>query len=1013
MTRGARGATLARHLQYVAVGAVCALLVIGGGAREAHAQGVDPRGGLRTLPTTHFRVHFRAEHEAQARMLATYAEQAWTAMARELVTPAFPIDLLFADNVDDSNGYAQLFPSNRIVIYAVPPVGLAELRFHDQWLRLVVSHELAHIFHIDRAAGLWRVGRWVFGRNALLFPNALTPSWVKEGIAVHYESQISGSGRNVSTESRTVARAAARAEQVPAIARWSATTSQFPRGQTPYAWGSLLMHRAAIAGGDSSMRRFVNYTAGFPIPFLLDRASRIGFGTSFSSQFSTMRDSLQAVVAAMDTSGDAAWRMIDSSGWYATSPRWRGTDSLIWSGSNGRDVTGLFTASAQAPVRVVRVARRNSLDANVPFGVDSTLFAQLDFRDLYVTRSDLYVGQGRGERRLTVGARLTQPDMHRDGQMVAVQVAAASTRLVLVTRQGAITPLTQTNIWAEPRWSPDGSRLAAIEFLPSGEERVVVLSAAGVVQQVVTGGLAVFASPSFTGDGQRLVWSSDRSGRMQLETARIGTAAVVPDTMGWRDERDAVRVASHVTTGVYEPTVSPDGRWVAALLYRVDGSHVAVAPLDTTGPVARNLWYAEARKAVQTTSTFARNNVAMLSADSSPPTAGATHRYMAARQLVPRYWMPIVGEGRGGAATYGLASSGNDIVLRHAWAADVAVNPATREVDADATYRYAGLGIPLIDLDWSQAWDGPFTVVNDKGGRIGDVARRRRFATAPMSFLRPRIRRTVSSNLGVQYESRDFTADVDSVLGPAESLLRRGTRYPLLFAGASFSTTRRAARAISVEEGFAVGLSGSYRWREDQPSLGSVRGILTGRGYVPLDLPGFARHVLRTYVALGAADTKTATGFSVGGVSGVASALLPGIAVGDPSRLFPVRGVAPGVQRGIRAIAASAEYRAPLVMFRTLPSPFTIFADRMSMSVFTDAARAWCPSSLARTSTPVCERPGARDGWIASAGAELTFDLALQYDAAFRLRLGVAAPYLRPADVPRRGAFYVTLGSLF
>ena len=498
---------------------VCALVVVLGHARVSRAQGVDPRGGVRTLPTTHFRVHFRTAHESQARQLATYAEQAWTALSRELVTPAFPIDLLLADNVDDSNGYAQVFPSNRIVVYAVPPIGIPELRFHDDWLRLVVTHELAHIFHLDRAAGYWRVGRWIFGRNALLFPNALLPSWVKEGLAVHYESQVTGSGRNVSTESRTVARAAARADAVPSIDRWSAATSQFPRGQTPYAWGSLLMHRAALVGGDSGMRRFVEYTAGWRIPFLLDRASRKGFGASFSSQFGAMRDSLKGVVAAMDSTGDTAWRIIDHHGWYATMPRWRSNDSLVWSGSNGRDVTGLFTAGAVAPERVVRVARRNSIDANAPFGMDSTLFAQVDFRGLYVTRSDLYVGRGRGAARITTGARLTQPDMQRDGRVVAVQLRAAGSHLALVTRNGTITRLTHANSWAEPRWSPDGTRIAAIELLPTGEERVVVLDASGALQQVITGGLAVFASPSFTADGQRLVWSSDRSGRMQIETA--------------------------------------------------------------------------------------------------------------------------------------------------------------------------------------------------------------------------------------------------------------------------------------------------------------------------------------------------------------------------------------------------------------------------------------------------------------------------------------------------------------
>ena len=96
---------------------------------------------------------------------AAEAENAWKSLSTELSPPAGPVDLLLQDNVDQSNGFAQTFPTNRITIYVVPPVALAELRFHDDWLRLVITHELTHIFHLDLAHGLWRAGRDVFGRN--------------------------------------------------------------------------------------------------------------------------------------------------------------------------------------------------------------------------------------------------------------------------------------------------------------------------------------------------------------------------------------------------------------------------------------------------------------------------------------------------------------------------------------------------------------------------------------------------------------------------------------------------------------------------------------------------------------------------------------------------------------------------------------------------------------------------------------------------------------------------------
>ncbi|MBL0170635.1 MAG: PD40 domain-containing protein [Gemmatimonadaceae bacterium] len=982
--------------------AVCCLLaLVVGDSTPAHAQ-VDPRGAMRTLATTHLRVHARADQEPLARRAAAIAEVAYAQLARELTAPAGPIDLLIADNVDFSNGFAQVFPTNRVVIYAVPPIGSTELRFHDDWLRLVITHELAHIFHIDRARGLWRAGRWVFGRNPIFFPNSLTPSWVKEGLAVHYETALAGSGRLVSTESRTVARAAAREQALPPIRRWSLATSRFPQGQTAYAYGALLMEHASRVGGDTSMRRFVETTAYTPIPFFLDRASRIGFGVSFSRQFDAMRDSLRVLVATLDSAGDAPWRALTHDGWYAESPRWQSPDTVVWTASNGRDVTGLFVADVRAPGKVSRVARRNGLDVNAPTGRgDSTVFAQIDYRNPYELRSDLYRGTGSHERRLTNGARLVQPDVRRDGAIVAIQLAAAATHLVRVDSAGRVRTLRTEHTWADPRWSPDGSRMVAVQFLPTGEERIVVMDSLGHTQQIVTGARAVFASPSFTPDARRLVWSSDRSGRMQLETAPVAAATAPLDTLRWREEREEVRVASAVTTGVYQPSVSPDGRLVAALRYRENGFVVSVAPLDTMGAMARNLWYP-------------RTNVVRGASDTVLPTVGAFGRYQAVRQLWPRYWLPSAGTGRQGQATYGVSTSGSDILERHDWVANVLVDPDRGETDAAAAYRYRGIGVPVLDVSWSQAWDATFRVTDTAGTTLGFLARRRRFHTLASVWSVPRIRTGVNGTLGVQYEVRDFSSDIDALLGPPTGLLRRGTRYPSAFASASISTARRGACGISVEEGVVASVSTNYRWRDDAPSTtGSWRHNGTLRGYLPLNLPGFSRHVLMGRVAASTIGDNSSTELSVGGVSGVSTELLPGLVVGDPGRTFPVRGVAPGAQYGARALGGSVEYRAPLILLRDAPGPFTLFADKLSVTLFSDAARAWCPAALARRQTGLCERPGERDGWIASAGAELVLDLAVQYDSPYRLRIGAAAPYAAPRGISRHGAFYVTLGSVF
>ncbi|MBY0488937.1 MAG: BamA/TamA family outer membrane protein [Gemmatimonadaceae bacterium] len=997
---------------------VCALLFVLLGAGSLAAQ-VDPRGPIRTITTPHFHVHFAARLDSVARAAAVYAEGAYAQLSGELVAPRGRIDLLVADNVDFSNGYAQVFPTPRVVIYATPPIAAAELRYTGDWLRSVITHELAHVFHLDRARGVWALGRWVLGRNPVLFPNTFTPSWVKEGLAVHYESKFTGFGRDVSTEFPSLLRAAARDSLLMPLGRWSLSATRYPRGNAAYLYGATVMEQAArSAPAGKGMRRYVDATAAMLVPYLPQYNATIGFGRSFNAIWAAYRDSLTR--APIDTTADR-FTWVSAHGYFANGPRWLSADSLVYAASDGRRVTGLYAASVRggAPRRL---GWKTSLDTWA-VGPDGLVGAQNDFLDPYTVRADLYwdclkggktyggkTNGGKtdcgGERRLTTGARLVMPDVRRDGEIVAIQLAAGTSSLVRVSPNGqsvrVIAAGAGREMWAEPRWHPSGAYLTAVQLLGTGEQRVMVLDTLGHIWQAVAGGRGVSASPSFTPKGDRLVWASDRSGRMQLETAPLGDLEML-DTLRWREAREEVRQASRVSTAVYEPTVSPDGRSVAVLVQRGDGLHAAVLPLDTAGAMATNAWY--------TTEPVALPTVVDPRAIASLPAT----RYSALRMLLPRYWLPSAGQGRDGRPTTGFITSGDDILGRHLWQASALIQPERREVDGYALYRFAGLGVPVFDLSMSQQWDATFGVVNTARQVIGSIARRKRFATLSSTVSVPRVRWAMSGTLGAQYEWRDFTATADSLLGPANSLLRTGTRYPTLFVNTNVSTARRALRSVSVEEGVTLSTSSAYRWRLDAPELGSWRHVASARAYAPLDFAGYARHVIALRAAAGVTDEKTATEFSVGGVSGLTGEVFPGVNVGDPARTFSVRGVAPAAQRGIRALAASAEYRAPLTLFSRVPSPLTFYSDKLSLTVFSDAGRAWCPGAFARqaTSVGICERPGVRDGWIASAGAELVLDAALAYDVPYRFRLGVAAPYAAPTGVARKGAVYFTLGGYF
>jgi hypothetical protein len=256
-TRGTSGGRWSRRWATILLAAIAHLA-----PRTAPRCQVPPNADWRTLRTTHFSIHFTPELEEIARRTAVNAERAYSRLARELEPPRGRIDIVVSDNVDYSNGSATTVPSNRLYIYANPPVESSALRFNDDWNALVLTHELTHLFHLDRVRGIWRLAQGVFGRAPPLFPNAYAPSWLTEGLAVYYESRLTESGRLRGSEHRMIARSTALEHQFPRLDQLSLATAHFPGGQVAYAYGSLLVDHLART---RSARPFSGRGASFAI----------------------------------------------------------------------------------------------------------------------------------------------------------------------------------------------------------------------------------------------------------------------------------------------------------------------------------------------------------------------------------------------------------------------------------------------------------------------------------------------------------------------------------------------------------------------------------------------------------------------------------------------------------------------------------------------------------------------------------------------------------------------------
>lgn len=968
-------------------------------ARAACAQ-LPPNEDWRTLRTEHFRVHFTPPLEQEARRAAVNAERAYAQLSTELVPPRGTIDLVISDNVDYVNGYATTFPTNRIVVFAHPPADASGLRNYADWNALVVTHELTHIFHLDRSRGIWRVGQAIFGRNPLLFPNQYEPGWVVEGLAVYYESRLTGVGRLESSEHSMMARASALANRIPTLQELSPVTSRFPGGEVVYVYGSLLFDYLSRTRGPQSIRAFVERGAITPFPFILTATSRSAFGESFQTAWREWRDSL---VREMKTPHQVMpeWLQVTSAGRVALFPRWLGDSVLLYSGNKGREMPAAYEVTLGG--REKNLGRRNGTSPNVRLPDGSIVFSQPDFLDPYHLRQDLYIQRGDRQIRLTRGARLTAPDARADGEIVAVQDMPATTRLVRISsRGGAITPITGTSIdtqWVDPRWSPDGSRIAAVEQT-RGVSQIVVLDANGGRISSFGASPSINAQPSWSPDGKRIYFSSERNGMPQIYAADVSARPVTLARL------------TDAATGVFSAEASPDQSKLAAVLFLADGDHIGVAPIPQ--PVG----YAEidsSRASPRAGCADCVSIVAGLPPLGAADTSRAT-RYSPWLSLLPRYWVPLFESTTQDGTSFGAATSGYDVIGRHDYTVEVLRNNRFQENSAWLWYRYAGLGLPLLDFYATQNFAHD-VVVRQSGAitdTVGNLSERDRITSLMATFIRPRFRSYSTASIGGELEATSYSTRPDTLLPHLSPFFSRSYTYPAIVGAAGWSNVQRPDLSISPEDGITASVSGRQRWQRGTAG-GSTRTVEAVTSlYKSLDLPGFAHHVLALRGAGGWSDERSVDFLSAGGISGTSLEIFPGIPVGQRRRIFGVRGYPISAEQGIRAYSASVEYRAPLLApsrgFRFIP----VFIDKASLSLFGETGRAWCPASAAASGAGACDASNVGTPVMASVGAELNVDTGLQLDLPARVRLGVAFPVANREQFKTRAAqLYGTFGASF
>lgn len=241
-----------------------------------------------TQESAHFNLHFRKGHEAQASRALDIAEQ-----VHQELTPFFgaapenKTEFALVDEYDYSNGWATPLPFAQIRLIMSQPEDVNSLENNDEWMHMLIRHEYVHILHMEMSGGTVKVLRNIFGRNLFLFPHALTPSFMAEGLAVYLETNKElGYGRLQGSNYAMEMRVEVASGEVKDLSQVAVAARELPLGYY-YLYGAYFMQYLTETYGEDKLQQFLQAYSRKLLPyFLLQGTAERTFGKDFDTLWS-------------------------------------------------------------------------------------------------------------------------------------------------------------------------------------------------------------------------------------------------------------------------------------------------------------------------------------------------------------------------------------------------------------------------------------------------------------------------------------------------------------------------------------------------------------------------------------------------------------------------------------------------------------------------------------------------------------------------------------------------------
>ncbi|HET6147693.1 MAG TPA: hypothetical protein VFH68_09180 [Polyangia bacterium] len=955
-----------------------------GASPAEESPGKLPLVHWRTMFTPHFRIHFYDEERALADRAAWIAEHAHLRLTQYLNwLPSGRVDITLNDHTDSANGFASSVPQNYLFGYGAPPGSLDELNDFDDFLNLLITHELTHVVHLDTILGPARVINLLRGK--LYAPNLSQPTWFVEGLAVLMESRLTSAGRLRSAFFDMQLRVPMLEGRLLGLDAVSNGPLAYPQGTAVYLYGSSLLKYVEDRFGPDKIREISHRYASRLVPGGLNRVSREATGHGYDQLWQDWKEAMgRRFALEVEEAERRGLTPVTRLTFDAQGPR-EGLNPRYFEDGRGVVYQRATTTDHPAYVLLDPVSGRSRELMEVyaagaatptPDG-QALIFERTNFQPLrhrvsgasHVSWDDLFrLDLRTGEvTELTRAHRVHEPHVSPDGTRIACTVGAMG------GRELAIVPITggaprvlaagQPGVAYGPSWSPDGQTIAYSRWKPGGYRDIHLYDLAADRDRALWVDRALDMDPVYTHDGRFLVFSSDRTGIYNLFAYELSTARLYQVT--------------NVVSGAFQPTVSPDGTRVVFTGFTPDGFDVFSAAFDPSRfELAQPYANTRPEPVVVTAQGAISGDTATAGADDTlrrgqSPVQGITE-YHPWRYLYPRNWiLTLPSDPLGLGVSAGLQTGFGDPVFNHGVGVSLLV-PTDGDASVRADYSYNGLW-PSLQLTATRTALRSYDLTVDGVGRGYRQHRQSAGGSIGLPIL---VKSDAFASLSLsysyeQYGSADPLPLADPTSGitiPPETGPSAGVSLTFNYSNVKswpFSISGQAGRRLQV----SVGVS--------DPALGGkFHTAQATASWVEYFTPPWAKlHALAVLYSGGAGIGDKRSFFALGGF--VDQDVARSIFLTRPQCCFFLRGYPPGSIFGDQFHLLSTEYRLPLAIIEKGYQTFPLYMRRISGAVFTDIGNAFQGDFHA-------------SDLKVGVGAEVRADINFVYYLPSQIQLGVA-----------------------